>query len=487
TGWEIYAEGGSVRKAGEVGAPCGTTIEVRNLFFNTPARRKFMRREQTEMGHVADVVTRQALAFRHIRFRLVHGNRAIIEAHPEESLEARVAAILGRPLIREMRYVDEDGGSDLSLRGLVSQPSQTRSAPSHIYTFINGRYIRDRVVQHAVMEGYRSLLMKGRYPLAVLFIDIDPALVDVNVHPTKQEVRFRDQRLIHDFISSAVRRNLRDSSWLGERRDESSQTAPVDETRNEISGDRGFVPQSMRFQKGETIRESADRYSAPSRGLTGNATPGPDPTVDDDLFKGGDEAQAPGFFSSLQVLGQYHQSYILCQDGDDLVLVDQHAAHERVRFEQLRRQHHSREIERQSLLFPLVVEVDFLEAAQLEEHLQVLADLGFEVEPFGGNSFAVKALPHLLAEGDAEALLRDVVAELGETGKADRIDDAFDEVLMLMACHGSVRANQSLTGVEILALFKSLDGVDFSAQCPHGRPVMVRMGLGDVERLFKRL
>ncbi|MFO7983627.1 MAG: DNA mismatch repair endonuclease MutL, partial [Desulfuromonadales bacterium] len=233
TGWEIYAEGGSIRKAGEIGAPCGTMIEVRNLFFNTPARRKFMRRDQTEMGHVADVVTRQALACRHIRFRLVHGDRTLIEAHPEESLEARVATILGRPLIREMRRVDERDGADLGLRGLVSQPAQTRSAPSHIYTFINGRYIRDRVVQHAVMEGYRNLLMKGRYPLAVLFIDIDPALVDVNVHPTKQEVRFRDQRLIHDFISSAVRRNLRDSSWLGDRRDENYLPSNGDLTRDE--------------------------------------------------------------------------------------------------------------------------------------------------------------------------------------------------------------------------------------------------------------
>ncbi|NIQ95894.1 MAG: DNA mismatch repair endonuclease MutL, partial [Desulfuromonadales bacterium] len=212
TGWEIYAEGGSVKKAGEVGATQGTTIEVRNLFFNTPARRKFMRREQTEMGHVADVVTKQALACRNVRFRLVHGNRTLLEAHPEESLEARVATILGRPLIREMRSLDRNDGTDLRISGLVSQPSQTRSSPSHVYTFINGRYIRDRVVQHAVMEGYRNLLMKGRYPVAVLFIDIDPALVDVNVHPTKQEVRFRDQRLVHDFITSAVRQTLRDSS-----------------------------------------------------------------------------------------------------------------------------------------------------------------------------------------------------------------------------------------------------------------------------------
>jgi len=212
-GYEIYAEGGNIRKNSEIGLPQGTSVEVRNLFFNLPARRKFLRKEQTELSHAADVVTKQALAHPEISFRLQHNGRMMLDLRRENGLPERVAALLGRSLLRDMLPIDFDGG-DLRLHGLVSQPALTRSAGTHIYTFVNGRYIRDRVVQHAVMDSYRQLLMRGRYPVVVLFLELDPAQVDVNVHPTKHEVRFREQGLVHDFIVSGIRDILRPSQWL---------------------------------------------------------------------------------------------------------------------------------------------------------------------------------------------------------------------------------------------------------------------------------
>ncbi|MDB4610234.1 DNA mismatch repair endonuclease MutL, partial [Verrucomicrobia bacterium] len=212
-GQSIYAEGGRIKSAEEVGLPQGTCIEVRNLFFNLPARKKFLRTEQTELGHAADVVTKQALAHCDVSFCLKHNDRTLLELRREKGLRERVAALLGRSLLKDLLPLDQENG-ELQLTGLVSQPQLNRSASTHIYTFINGRYIRDRVVQHAVMEGYRHLLMKGRYPVVVLFLTLDPALVDVNVHPTKHEVRFREQALVHDFIAAAIKKTLQPSGWL---------------------------------------------------------------------------------------------------------------------------------------------------------------------------------------------------------------------------------------------------------------------------------
>ena len=220
-GQQIYAEGGKIKNVDELGLPRGTVVEVRNLFFNLPARKKFLRKEQTELGHAADVVTKQALANPAVSFRLKHNDRIMLDLRREKGIRERVAALLGRSLLRDLLPVEEQSGDGLFLTGLISQPQLTRSATSHIYTFINGRYIRDRVVQHAVMEGYRHLLMKGRYPVVVLFIQIDPAQVDVNVHPTKHEVRFREQSLVHDFIAKNLQQTLRPADWLAKPNTES--------------------------------------------------------------------------------------------------------------------------------------------------------------------------------------------------------------------------------------------------------------------------
>jgi len=491
-GWEIYAEGGTVKRAGEVGIPCGTTVEVRDLFFNTPARRKFLRQEETELGHIGDVVTKLALAQPAVRFSLVHRGRLLIDLYRHGSLAERVAELLGRPLLKEMLPLAAAGPCGLKLEGLVSQPAATRSTAGAMYTYINGRYIRDRVVQHALMEGYRNVLAKGRYPALVLFLQIDPALVDVNVHPTKHEVRFHEQRSVHDFIANALRETLRSSDWLNESaagvagKTVSSITPATELPR--VGGP--VVPADGNPAEGrrQEVREALFEYArtmpvAPVAVPAHAACPPKNPFVMPEPDR---DESAVGFFSSLQVIGQYRRSFVVCQDGDDLVLIDQHAAHERIGFERLRAEFGQGQLEQQALLFPTMLEFDFRETSQLNEHLQDLARFGFELEHFGGRTFALKAVPRLLGDGRAEQIVRDVVAELAALGKSVLVEAAIDEILILMACHGMVRANQSLAPAEIEALLRDLDRVDFSAHCPHGRPVLKRLPLSEIERMFRR-
>jgi len=478
SGWRIRVNGGSVADAAATGMPVGTSIEVRNLFFNTPARRKFLRRDQTETGHVGDVVSRQALSRPEVRFRLTHNGRTMIDALKAETIEERVAAILGREAVREMVPVTSEVG-ELALYGLLSKPLYNRSATTSIYTYINGRYIRDRVVQHAVMEGYRNLLMKGRYPVVALFLDLPPELVDVNVHPTKHEVRFREQSQVHGFIAGAVRNSLRPvvTTAVGI---EDSIMPPV--SYQQPSSLRG-VNTDVTTDNPAGVRDHPEAYRSSER-----SEPFARPVSIDrgELFHLPGKEFALGQAGSMVVLGQYLDSYIICQDGDDLVLVDQHAAHERVAFERLKKQFVSAGVEQQSLLFPVVIDFDYREATVVGQSLDHLSTLGFELEPFGGNSYILKASPQLLKDSEAERLVRDVASELAELGETAVLDDAYEDLLATMACHSVVRANQKLSLAEMQALLVEIDSVDFSAHCPHGRPVLCRLGKPEIERMFKR-
>jgi DNA mismatch repair protein MutL len=478
-GWEIYLEGGTVRRAGAAGTPVGTTMEVRNLFFNTPARRKFLRRDETELGHIADTVTKLALARPEIQFQLAHDGRKLIDVNRHRTLPERVAQLLGPALLKEMVTVDS-AADGRRLHGLISRPETSRSTAGSMFSFINGRYIRDRVVHHALREGYRNLMMKGRHPVVVLFLDMQPEQVDVNVHPTKHEVRFREQAAVHDFIAGAIRDTLRPSSWVsggpslpgpasvawaGEREEFRRPASPSPTVSRETD-----------FGSGAGVQEELTSYRP--------AESPPQSAMTPPCHR--EQKDQTGFFGGAIIIGQYRESYIICQSGDDLLLIDQHAAHERIAFEKLRTQYRASGVERQMLMFPLVLEFDFREGAVVAEHLEFLERLGFEIEPFGGTAFAVKAVPHLFSGGETERLIRDVVGELATIGKSSLVEQALDGLLMLMACHRVVRANQVLSTAEIRALLSELDKTPFNAQCPHGRPVMQRLTLTDVERMFKR-
>ncbi len=497
-GQQIYAEGGRIKNVVELGLPQGTAVEVRNLFFNLPARKKFLRKEQTELGHAADVVTKQALANPGVSFRLKHNERIMLDLRREKGVKERVAALLGRSLLHDLLPLESQNGADLKLSGLISQPQLTRSAASHIYTFINGRYIRDRVVQHAVMQGYRHLLMKGRYPVVILFLQIDPAQVDVNVHPTKHEVRFREQSMVHDFIALSLQQTLRPAGWL----EQEPAPTPENDAKNDLATSQNRDNELVTdVSANPAVNESAAQYVQPVEPFQESVIAGgarahhfypaapqssgenPDPSLTQYVLPGSEPA---GFFTRLQILGQYHQSYILCQDGSDLIMIDQHAAHERVGFEKLRHAYAAGTIPSQTLLFPEVLELDFNSATALGANRHELEVLGFEVEPFGGKSFALKAIPQLLGDRNAAGLVVDVALELERIGRTGQLRESIDEVLILMACHSVIRANQALAVVEIKALFQELDKIDFKANCPHGRPVMQRMTLTEVERLFRR-
>jgi len=470
-GWELYVEAGTVKKAGAIGLPTGTTIEVRDLFFNTPARRKFLRKEETEFGHIAELVTRLALCSPEVQFQLVHNQRTILNAPRQHKLAERIATLLGRPLLADLVKVDKaDPGAGLELQGLISHPNLHRSSSAAIYTYINGRYVRDRVVQHAILDGLRHLFPRGRYPVAVLFLSIPGAAVDVNVHPTKHEVRFSQQALVHDFIAGAVKEALR-------RGIESlpPQKSVVEGNHGASGSYRNTLTLPAAVPLPVLVAPKVADLLQISEPLATWATPATTAPF------------AGSYFSSLRIIGQFRASYFVAEDDEHLLLIDQHAAHERIGFERLRREFHSGAVARQGLLFPEIVEFDFKETALLSEHLAPLRRLGFELEPFGPRTFALKAVPQLLAGRDNFVqLLHDLASDLGELGVSRRIEDALDSFLLLISCHGMVRARQKLSLVEMTALLADLDGIDFNAHCPHGRPVYSRLSDPEIARLFRR-
>jgi len=495
-GWEVYLEGGSVIRSGPVGFAGGTVIEVRDLFFNLPARRKFLRRDETELGHISDVVTKMALAHPEVRFALYYNGKPLLEAPRHALLDDRIAKILGRSVLPELLSVRAEFDDGIALNGMISNPSLNRASAGNIYAFINGRFIRDRVVQHAIMEGYRTLLEKGRYPVAVLFIDIDPTQVDVNVHPTKQEVRFRDQKAVHSHIVETISASLRPSSWLATSESSDFVTSSGYDSASitdnfEITTKSAIHPPLPGLFAGEEsyrhrVRESINAYASTNSDYDtrNHQTFRPLPSAVHAVTE--PKISSPGFFSSLEIIGQYHNTYILCQDRNDLILIDQHAAHERIRFERLKNQYDQGNIERQILLFPVTVDFDFREATIFEDHRDELEQFGFDMEPFGGKTYVLKAVPAILDENDAIITLRDVAAELAVVGASGLARDALEKVLSVMACHSAVRANRPLDVQEMSALLKELDTIDFSAHCPHGRPVLRRLSLSDVEKMFRR-
>ncbi|MFW6387202.1 MAG: DNA mismatch repair endonuclease MutL [Thermodesulfobacteriota bacterium] len=522
-GMRIDLKGGVVTDAGEAGMPAGTVFEVRDLFYNLPARRKFLRKTATEFGHIAESVMRLSLAHPHIQFQLIHNERMVFNYYRQEHAFERIGEALGRSVAGALRRIECKRG-ELSLSGYVATPDQSRSSTQAMYTYINGRFIRDPVVKHAVLDAYRQLLMKGRYPVCVLFLRMPPDRVDVNVHPTKHEVRFHDQRLVHDFVTLAIRQELRSSMETynpeggpGSRDDGSSGSDlreaadfpnqgrahinPLKLRNGDITSasvklsntdDSGFRPDyRAETQPGSEIAEPdsvwnkggniAGQYSQ----CAGNL-PDTEPEVEEQSSCLLNSPAEGGYFASLRIVGQYARSYLVCEDGDDMILIDQHAAHERIGFERLRTQYTRTAIERQELLFPQMLELTQAQDSQMREHGEYFARLGFELDPFGGTTWALKALPILLEEHDIATLILDILADLTRWGTAQAGREAVDEVLIKMACHSMVRANETLDMREMRALLAQLDEVDFNRHCPHGRPVAQRLRRREIEKMFAR-
>jgi DNA mismatch repair protein MutL len=460
----LRVNGGNKEEICAAAAAPGTMVEIRDLFFNTPARKKFLKSPATELSHVCDVFNRIALAQPSIHFRLFHDARTVADYIPVKDGKERLQQVFGRTVAKDLVSFAYDRG-DVDVRGYASVAPASFPNARYLMTYVNGRYVRDKVVTHGVLHGYESLLMKGQYPAVVLHLRVSPGEVDVNVHPAKLEVRFRRQGDIHDVVARGIREAL--------RREAREPFGPV------ASGGQA-APRPFPVTGG--VMEPALLYAiTAAEGETSAAGTDAFPTAPPT------EPISPGFFSSMTVLGQILGCYIVCSSSRGLALIDQHAAHERVAYESLRRQMEIGDVPEQTLLIPQVVELTPGETRLLEGQRPALERLGFAIEPFGPDGYAITSVPAVLPEADYRPLVRQMVSELAEVDKSERLRQHLEERLATIACHSVIRANRALETAEMRALLMQLDRIDFATQCPHGRPVLVEFGRDDLERMFKRV
>jgi len=491
--------------------PVGTTVEVRDLFFNTPARRKFLRTEKTEFNHVEECIRRQALSRFDAGFTLRHNQKVVQSLRPAASdldRERRIGSLCGQQFIDNAVLIDTEA-TGLRLWGWVALPTFSRSQADLQYFFVNGRVIRDKLVAHAVRQAYRDVLYNNRHPAFVLYLEVDPATVDVNVHPTKHEVRFRDGRLVHDFIFRTLHRALADvrpddhlrgavAESFGREASVSPAAAQTGPAASPFPGNPGVAyPGGMSGQERpgapspnpqwqasdqmafyQSLNEGGgveSRGAQPEAGAGSAVAPAPTPP------QGTDEEPPLGY-----AIAQLHGIYILAQSRAGMIVVDMHAAHERITYERMKRALDEQDLKSQPLLVPMSLAVSQKEAALAESHGSELQQLGLQIERIGPETLAVRQIPALLRGADTEQLVRDVLADVIEHGQSDRVKAMTHELLGTMACHGSVRANRQLTIPEMNSLLRDMEATERSGQCNHGRPTWTLVTLSELDKLFLR-
>jgi DNA mismatch repair protein MutL len=443
SGHRLKVTGGRVRSVDEVGCPPGTVVEVRDLFFNLPARKKFLKGDKTETDQILDLLVRTGLPYHPIHFRLHMGDRLLINLSPSSELRNRFPAVFG-PDVGGSMVESSLEGTTFSITGFLGDPLFARSRADRLLLYVNGRHVRDKLLMHAVMEGYGQRLMKGRYPQAAIFLQVDPSMVDVNVHPAKQEVRLQQGRMIHQALVSAVQRGL------------GKEPHPVSEPALAPlqSPDHRDVPPPMAFEPPARYREE-ERAALPA---------GPE--------------------KEFRVLGQLRETYILFETREGLLVMDQHAAHERVVYENLRRSCGSSGPQVQGFLIPQTLELSVRDAGIISDRLEPLRDLGFEIEPFGGTTFLLRSVPSPLVGAHWEKLFSELIPIL-----VDNVPDRsalHDRLLTVLACHGAVRAGQRLSSLEMEKLVGQLFATAVPTNCPHGRPTFRKFSIEELERLFRR-
>jgi len=481
-GWALKVEGGHVSDAlAPIAHARGTTVEVSDLFFNTPARRKFMRADKTEFSHINEIIKRMALSRFDIGFSLRHNQRAVHElvaVNDKQSAERRIKQILGESFLENALPFDDSSG-EMRLHGWAGSPTIARSQADMQYFYVNGRMVRDKVVTHAIRQAYSDVLFSGRQPAYLIYLEIPPQLVDVNVHPSKHEVRFRESRTIHGFIGHILRDVLAQSS---------TDTAGhhVTATITGVSPDSNNAPTLSGAARYQSLSNSQARLSFKVRdslnAMTSLYSPRA-PVSQPEILNDND--------SDIPLLGyavaQIHGIYILAENAHGVILVDMHAAHERITYEHMKRTLSEQQgLRTQPLLIPQTVSVSESEVRLVESHADALLRLGFEVTAMGSNSVLLRQVPSLLADTDVEQLLRDVLSDIAEHGDSDRVNDEVNEMLGTMACHASVRANRKLTTSEMNALLRDMERTERSGQCNHGRPTWVQLTVAELDKLFMR-
>ncbi len=498
--WCAKAEGRDMEASLSPAAhPQGTTVEVRDLFFNTPARRKFLRTEKTEYNRIEDNLKKQALSKFDVGFSLKNNNRIVHSWRPAKSKaekERRVAQICGPVFIENSLFVDIEH-TGLRLWGWVALPTFSRSQADLQHFFVNNRAIKDKLVSHAVRQAYQDVLYHGRHPAFVLYLELDPSTVDVNVHPTKHEVRFRDNRLVHDFLFRSLHKVLADvrpegrldvadpnvikpleEPEISEQKTLGFRRESGDQLNSSRSGNFGSQPVPVTSYSTSAVAEQISSYSA----LLNPSSAKPDERMAQN-FADSDTGELPPLgFAIAQLKG----IYILAENKDGLVVVDMHAAHERITYEKMKCDFDANSVQSQPLLVPMTVAVSEREANCVEESSELFYSLGFLVERGGPESILVRQVPVILHKSDVEILIRDVLSDLIEYGGSERIRHSINDILGTMACHGSVRANRRLSIAEMNALLRQMEETERSGQCNHGRPTWSTMSLSELDKLFMR-
>ncbi|ENE1254179.1 MULTISPECIES: DNA mismatch repair endonuclease MutL [Stenotrophomonas] len=507
-GSALQIEGGKIGEVTPRAHAPGTTVEVRELFYNVPARRKFLRAERTELGHIEEWLRSLALARPDVELRVSHNGKASRRYKPGDLYsDARLAETLGEDFANQAVRVDHSGAG-LRLHGWIAQPHYSRASADQQYLYVNGRSVRDRSVAHAVKMAYGDVLYHGRQPAYVLFLELDPTRVDVNVHPAKHEVRFRDSRLVHDFVYRTLKDALADTRAGMSAHEIGAGPVPAGDAAAAAmassvgasgfglvrgpapgagsggggGGFSGWRPQQpLGLQVADAPAAYAALYATPAGAERGAALP-PMPTENGLPVTSADAGVPPLGYA----IAQLHGIYILAENAEGLIVVDMHAAHERIGYERLKNAHDGIGLQSQPLLVPITLAVGEREADTAESEAETLAALGFEVTRAGPGSLHVRSIPALLAHAEPEGLLRDVLTDLREHGQSRRVASARDELLSTMACHGAVRANRRLTVPEMNALLRDMEITERSGQCNHGRPTWARFSLAEIDRWFLR-
>ena len=487
--WQITVDGGRINDTDGDGLlkPArqaqGTHIDVNDIFFNTPARRKFLRAEKTEFNHCEQVVKRVALAHFACAFELRHNQKTIFSLPPaldQEAQERRLQTLLGRSFVENLLYFEHEHDGK-QLHGWLATPNFSRSQADMQYQFVNQRHVRDKTISHAIKLAYQDVLYHGRQPAYVIFLEIDPSTLDVNAHPAKTEVRFRDSRSIHDFCRHTLKQLLSEF-----------RSAPIDHDQlNKLASYTGSsyrAPEQTRLNTSTVMEHASQLYPASQQGSSASSTshqPLTSASIDEMAVFGQEAVQAEDNMPALgYALGQLHGVYVLAQNEQGLVLVDMHAAHERVVYEQLKAQ--SLDLAPQQLLVPLQVNLSASEARFASLHQPLFSELGIQLDLLSDEQIVVRSAPSLLNDTDIAGVVRDMLSDLNESGESDRIEVLRNEALSSMACHGSVRANRKMTVLEMNALLRAIEETERSGQCNHGRPTWIQLSIADLDKLFYR-
>ena len=496
-GFQIRVEGGKLTHTAKLGFPKGTRISVENLFFNTPARQKFMKSASTEYNHIHDLIIRLALGRPDIQFRLTHNKAVILNIPKGQDFSQRVQHCYGSDIysgLIECNYEE----AYLSFSGLISDPAKSRTSKRWQHTFVNDRYVKCNSLNHGIYSGYRTLLMKNMHPIFFIKLHLSPKETDVNVHPAKTEIRLGNPNLVHTIFSEQIARILKQETrkkHLGidqpsndQDKLNSSTNTEQDQNRSALIPDQLTVanPQSMNDSGNSGVKSPKIVVETDDQLRFDAAAPMPGTFDFQPLSPSAEDRTNRNSDFKFRVIGQFHNKYILAEGEDQLVFIDQHAAHERIRFEQIRHQYYSKTLLTHSLLIPIIMELPPQDGLLLEQNQDSWTELGFVIGHFGGNDYSIKEIPAILKDGDIPQVIREVLNEMAQFGKAGKLETFFNAVFERMACHSAIRAAQSLSFKEMQALLDQLTKLDLHVHCPHGRPVFTEISLDDLDKRFKR-